>query len=196
MSEATDHLLHQYFHGYGMQYLTAERQLRKVGTGEDLASRMSNAGIDEADPVVPLMKSVLSALQSEQGHEFDAALSYMDRQAERYRETQLLSPRPDILASDLDYSHGARAVPYLAVRLMKEPDWPDWKVAAVLQYLAMEKDQKALPALARFAAENRNPGYQRMIEGTLEAFDQDAMEQARRNEKLYKSKMQSRRTSE
>jgi hypothetical protein len=77
------------------------------------------------------------------------------RRSGAYERTQIPYPRPDVLASDLDYEHGARVVPYLAVRLMKEPEWPDWKVAAVLQYLAMEKDEKALPALVRFAAENK-----------------------------------------
>jgi hypothetical protein len=196
MSEATDHLLHQYFHGYGKQHVAAERRLREMGPGEELASQMSNAGVDEADPVVPLMKSVLSTLQSERGGELDAAMSHMDQQAESYEGTQTQYPRPDVLASDLNYEHGARAVPYLAVRLMKEPDWPAWKVAAVLQYLAMEKDEKALPALARFTAENKNPGYQRMIAKALEAFDARALEKAKREEERYQSKIASGPPSE
>lgn len=195
MSEATDHLLHQYFHGYGKQHVAAEQRLREMGPDPEPASRISSAAIDEADPVVPLMRSVLSTLQSGQGEELDAAMSHMDQQAEHYEGTQVPYPRPDVLASDLDYEHGARAVPYLAVRLMKEPDWPDWKVAAVLQYLAMEKEEKALPALARFAAENKNPGHQRMIAKTLEAFDAGAMEKARRDEERYRSKLQGRRPS-
>ena len=194
MSERTDHLLHQYFHGYGKQHVAAERRLREAGPSEGPALRA--AEIDETDPVVPLMKSVLSTLQSEQGDELDAAMSHMDRQAERYEGTQALHPRPDVLASDLDYEHGARAVPYLAVRLMKEPEWPDWKVAAVLQYLAMEKEEKALPALVRFAAENKNPGHQRMIAKTLEAFDASALAKARREEERYRLRVESRRRSE
>jgi hypothetical protein len=196
MSEATDHLLHRYFHGYGKQHVAAERRLREMGPDTELASPVGEVDVDEADPVIPLMKSVLSTLQSEQGEELDAAMSHMDRQAERYEGTQVPHPRPDVLASDLDYEHGARAVPYLAVRLMKEPDWPDWKVAAVLQYLAMEKEEKALPALVRFAAENKNPGHQRMIAKTLEAFDASALAKARREEERYRSRVESRRRSE
>ena len=196
MNEATDHLLQRYFRSYGKQHVEAERQLREMGLGEELASQMSEAGVDDADPVVPLMKSVLSTLKSQQGEELDAAMSHMDQQAEHYEGTQAQYPRPDVLASDLDYEHGARAVPYLAVRLMKEPDWPNWKIAAVLQYLAMEKDEKALPALARFAAENKNPGHQRMIAKALEAFDARALEKAKREEERYQSKIASSRPSE
>lgn len=193
MSERTDHLLQQYFHGYGKQHVAAERRLREAGPSEESALR--TAEIDEADPVVPLMKSVLATLQSEQGSELDAAMTHMDRQAERYEGTQALHPRPDVLASDLDYEHGPRAVPYLAVRMMKEPEWPDWKVAAVLEYLAMEKEEKALPALVRFAAENKNPGHQRMIAKTLETFDASALTKARREEEHYKSRIETRRRS-
>jgi hypothetical protein len=196
MSEAANHLLHQYFNGFGRLHVAAEQRLREIGPGTELISQLEKVGIDETDPVVPLMKSVLSTLQSEQGAELDAAMLHIDQQAERYEGTQIPYPRPDVLASDLDYEHGARAVPYLAVRLMKEPEWPDWKVAAVLQYLAMEKDEKALPALVRFAAENKNPGYQRMIAKTLEAFDASATAKARREEERYKSRIKSSRPSE
>ena len=198
MSEATDHdhLLHRYFHSYGKQHVAAEQRLRQMGPGAEFASQANQVGVDEVDPVIPLMRSVLSTLQSEQGVELDAAMSHMDQQAERYEGTQVPHPRPDVLASDLDYEHGARAVPYLAVRLMKEPEWPDWKVAAVLQYLAMEKEEKALPALVRFAAENKNPGHQRMIAKTLEAFDANAMAKARREEERYRSRVKSSRPSE
>lgn len=191
MSEVTDHLLHQYFHGYGKQHVAAERRLREIGPGTALA--LQSAEVDEADPVVPLMKSVLLALQSEQGAELDAAMAHMDRQAERYEGTQVPHPRPDVLASDLDYEHGVRAAPYLAVRLMKEPDWPAWKKAAVLEYLAMEKQESVLPALVRFAAENSNPGHQRMIAHALSVFSANATAKAKRDEERHRTRITGQR---
>jgi hypothetical protein len=193
VSEATDHLLHQYFHGSGKQHVAAERRLRAMGP--DTALALQSANVDEADPVVPLMKSVLSTLQSEQGAELDAAMAHIDRQAERYEGTQVPHPRPDVVASDLDYEHGVRAAPYLAVRLMKEPEWPAWKKAAVLQYLAMEKQESVLPALVRFAAENNNPGHERMIAHALSAFSTGATAKAKREEERHRSQVAGRRVT-
>jgi hypothetical protein len=48
-------------------------------------------------------------------------------------------------------AYGARATRFLALRLAKEPDWPQWLVAGTLLYLGEQKDSATTAAILRFA---------------------------------------------
>jgi hypothetical protein len=179
-------LLDAYFKGSGPAHLLAESRLRALNPAavrEAYAQRS-----EDPDPTTPLLARTLFTWTEGEKNRFETSLAHMERMETREVEgSEALGPRADEFADDIAHLQGDKAVPLFATRLMKQSDWPSWKIAGALMYLGMEKDPDALPALIRFASENDEPVIDDMVAKTLEAFDAEATMQAWRNEINYQA---------
>ena len=161
----------------GTAYLQAEGAL--VAQGDAALEFLQTQQETSPDQFVRLLASVLA--QSIQGNAslFQQALTYMDAHEAKNEGTQVVTPRSDSIAADLYHLFGKNVASFLAVRLAKEPEWPQWKVASVTHYLSLANEPEALPALARFEAENKKPHYAHLIELARQPSDPASMERTK-----------------
>jgi len=168
----------------GELYLKAERAL--VSAGTDAFLFLQEQAATAADPFARVLASVLAVWVKSGGEVFERALAYIDLVEKNAARSILRTPRADSLAAALDKLFNAAVVEFLSVRLVKQPDWPQWKVAAILQYLAIEKDALTLAPLVRFASEKENRRYGQMVELTLKPFPAEDVGKAWQAEARYR----------
>jgi hypothetical protein len=140
----------------GEDYLEAERELRDGGSE---AQAILNAKRLNPDPVVSLLARVLLNWAGKNGPDYNAALEYLDKLPGLIARTPAPKPSPSGAAEHLDYNFKGRVADMLALRLIKEPDWPRWRVAAVLLYLEDHPDKATVGSLVRYAVEIDNEEY-------------------------------------
>lgn len=147
-----------------------------VATGQDFlnAERELIARRDEAEPVLtkravdsdPLRRFIVGLLAEQVCwpwlvEDARAAQELLDGVGHRYEHTAAGSPPPIGVARNLSKKFGERVAGDLTSRLLKQDDWPHWRVFAVLVYLQDYPDYDALPALEAYAA--------RALEGDIKA---------------------------
>ncbi len=138
----------------GGVYLNAEQQLRRDRANARPALTQAASA---PEPARRLLGQVLLSWHGETGKLYDQAIAYLDRLPKRLERTPMPSPSPLGAMSYLDKHYQDRVVPVLSLRLLKEPDWPDWRAFAVLLYLGKHGTSDTLPVLVRYAAATPNP---------------------------------------
>ena len=103
------------------------------------------------DPLEALLARVIHAWIHDPGDQ-QAALAHLDAEPGRFEGTPMRSPIPLGTADDLFTAFGARLVPLLAVRLVKDTDDPPWRVFTKIFYLGQARDPRATVPLVRFVA--------------------------------------------
>jgi hypothetical protein len=135
----------------GPEYLRSEAAL--LGGGE-AARKALQLHLNDLDPLVRLLAGLLIDWQQARPGAHQAALDYLDRIGPALARTAAGSPSPVGVANDLTLRFGASVVDLLAVRLIKSPEWPRWRMFGVLLYLNEHKLALATAPLLRFAAES------------------------------------------
>ena len=148
-----DALFQKAIESYGKDYLDAEYQLRQGGSAAMNTLRQNR---NHPDPIARLMVECLFLWMQGKAPEFQAALDYLDDAPKRVEGTRLLAPPPISIAYVLNKRFGSRVADFLALRLVKEKDWPRWRIAGILLYLEEQKLPSTTSALIRFASETEN----------------------------------------
>jgi len=174
MSQQSTELFEECIRQHDMAYLQAEERL--VAQGNDALPLLQAQQNSNSDPFVKLLATVLIRWIQGDGSMFQEALEYIDAHELTNERTQLVSPRSDSIAEGLLNRYGKKVAAFLAVRLAKEPEWPHWKVAAVMLYLSYAKEPEVEPAIARFEAENEKPEHTHLIALARESHDPDSIE--------------------
>jgi hypothetical protein len=138
---------------YGKDYLEAELALRNGGSA---ATLFLQKNLTHPDPVARLMARCLLDWMEGNRPEYIAALNYLDTLPKILARTPITSPDPTASARYLTKHYGDRVADVLALRLVKETDWPHWRVMAVLFYLQEHHLPSTTAALIRFAAQTGN----------------------------------------
>jgi hypothetical protein len=138
-----------------------------------------------ADPVARSLAALLAGWAESGEAVYLRALAYLDAAEERYRDTPLGAPRQDICAADLTAYFGDRLALFLAVRLLKQPAWPAWKVMTALTYLYDHRKPESLPPLIRYAAEAPVAASRAAGLTTLAVFDPAVLARHMLDEILY-----------
>lgn len=134
----------------GAAYVEADRKLRDSGA---LAEPTLRKNLHNPDPIARLLaRTTLDWLEGS-AQDYQAVLDYLEYIPNRLSRTPVGNPPPLLVASYLSLQFGARAVDFLAARLVKGTDWPHWKVVGVIFYLEKQARPSATEALLRFAAE-------------------------------------------
>lgn len=137
----------------GQAYLDAEYLLRQGGKE---ALNILSQSKNHKDPVARLMVETLIVWIQKEETNYQTALSYLDNLPKRYTRTPLNAPPPVSVAYTLNEDFGNGVANVLALRLVKEQDWPHWRVAGVLLYLEEQKLPSTTSALLRFAIETKS----------------------------------------
>jgi hypothetical protein len=160
----------------GPEYVELERQLRRLvaaGTSEALAAIA--AGRRHPDPIAPLLAEVVGAARGESGQDYDNLEKLMVNFPARVARTPLGEPEPDMFRQAVTRAYGGRATKFLALRLVKQPEWPDWLVLGVLLYLQEHPDPATTAAVLRFAIVTPSLDQRRAAVATLGAIADPAM---------------------
>jgi hypothetical protein len=138
---------------YGPEYLQAEQTLLRAGSA---AAPTLQQNLDHRDPVGRMIARCLLQWIGGKAPEYQAALDYLDQIGKRMARTPAGVPPTAGVAAELSERYGAKVADLLAVHLVKELDWPQWRVGSVLQYIMDHKATSTTSALIRFAAETNN----------------------------------------
>jgi hypothetical protein len=147
----------------GQDYLDAEEML--LGGGEPAKATLRR-NLNHPDPSVRLMAKVLLEWMEGRTPEYRAVLDYLEGLPIRLAETPRTEPDPSATAAYLTMHFADRVADFLALRLSKATDWPEWKVLAVLFYLSEQAPTSTTAILIRFASETLSPGWR---EAAIEA---------------------------
>lgn len=150
----------------GQAYLGLEEQLRAGGREATDALRLR---LTDPDPVNQLMARVLLAWMEGRAPECPEALEYLEALERRLAKTPVGSPPPVGVAAELDDRFGPRAAECLALRLVKELDWPHWRVMGVLFYLRDQRVPETTSALVRFVALTAEDGWRKAAVEAIQA---------------------------
>jgi hypothetical protein len=155
----------------GQAYLDADRALRDAGPS---AAPTLRQNLNNPDAIARMVARTTLDWFEGSAADYQAVLDYLDSLPARLARTPIPSPSPLGVASYLSLHFGARAVDFLAVRLVKGTDWPHWRVIGVIFYLKEQAHPSATAALLRFAAETMEEelrGY--AVEAIVAAHDAD-----------------------
>lgn len=151
---------------FGQTYLDVDRRLRESGV---LAEPTLRRNLINPDPMVRLLaRTTLDWLEGS-AQDYQAVLDYLEDVPKRVARTPAGTPSPLGVASHLSFQYSARAVDFLAARLVKGTDWPHWKVVAVLSYLEEQARPSATEALLRFAADTTDDEWRGFAIEAIEA---------------------------
>jgi hypothetical protein len=146
-------LVDKALNGRGREYFEAERAYRLAG---DLSALPQAPSAANMDPLSTLILQVLRQWKQPEAKEFDQALEYLDTLPSRIAKTPITSPSPSGIAGYLSMHFGWRVADLMAVHLIKQTDWPQWRVSGVLLYLREQARPSITAALIRFASETQD----------------------------------------
>lgn len=135
--------------GRGRTYLDAEAELLAGGSEAStlLTTRANDPG---ASAQARFIAATLAAALAGAWDPADGPLKALDDYEKFVAPRERRRPRPAV-AGGLLMAY-PKCAGTLALRLMKQDDWPEWKQLAVLSYLATHLDPAARPALQAFTA--------------------------------------------
>ena len=137
----------------GPDYLRDALDLRQAAPlAPALNARLLQASAD-GEPIARLLARVVLDWSSPKRADFEAALDYLDGLPGKLARTAMGKPSPTGTESYLTLHFGDRVADLLALRLIKQDAWPEWKVRAVVFYLTTHRRPSATVALIRFAIE-------------------------------------------
>ncbi len=137
----------------GKAYLDAEYLLRQGGK-ETLTLLSQNK--NHKDPIARLMVGTLMIWMQEEEPKYQIALDYLDNLPKKYARTPISAPPPISVAYMLNEDFYNSVANVLALRLIKENEWPYWRIIGVLLYLKEQKLPSTTSALIRFAIETKD----------------------------------------
>jgi hypothetical protein len=140
----------------GPEYLGLEADLRRSARSGSQELESIRKHLTSPDPLVRLLATVLLDWAGAKESDFKSALEYLERLPVETRKTIVRVPSPTGTESYLTLRFGDRVTELLALRLVKEQDWPQWKVLAVIFYLKAHKVPSTTSALIRFAITTTN----------------------------------------
>ena len=145
----------------GVQYLALESKLRDEIAPDPQKAAQSLANLVKAEPIAQLMATVLLGWVGQDKGDSIEALDYLDKIGPKLKRSAVGHPRPAGVAGRLADSYSDRVANLLALRLVKQEDWPHWRVEGVLQYLQECKKATTTSALLRFAMEAKDEEWRR-----------------------------------
>ncbi len=164
MKETTKALFETLRTATGGPYLEAERALLAApGAAGELAKVAALA----TDAVEAFLARVLGQWIESRREDYGQAITYLDRKNEQFQHSPLGAPRWDVCARDLVAYFGAGLSDFLALRLLKEPAWPKWRVMTAHTYLYDVGQPESLPPLVRLVAETTDDGVRQTTLRTL-----------------------------
>lgn len=143
-------VFHEALSATGPAYLAAEQELRAMGPA---LSPVLAAQRTHADPMARLLAEVLQQAAAGSAAKQSKAITFIHEFGDGMEGMVIDTPPPSGLDRSLESDFAAGVVELLALRLIKETGWPDWRVSGVLLYLVRHTNGHPLITvpLIRFA---------------------------------------------
>lgn len=154
-------------------YLDAEARLRSGGAP---AAEVLDRNRDHPDPIARLIAHTQLKWMQGRAPDYQAALEYLEWIPKRLAKTPVGTPPPQAVANDLSERFGAGAADFLALRLVKQTDWPRWKRLGVLFHLQQQRSPATTAALIRLAAESGDAEMRRYVSEALKGMEDPDLE--------------------
>jgi len=135
---------------YGKNYLDAEQALRAGGTATATELQKIQADTSQT-PLTRFIAGTIADWANGKGGSFDAALKTLANVQTRASKTPRNVPLADTAAAKLQLFDDIEN--FLALRMLKEIDWPAWQVMAAIVYLGYWGTSSVIPALYQFQAD-------------------------------------------
>jgi hypothetical protein len=166
----------------GSEYFEAERAYRLASGLPPLSDAVFS---NNTDPLSQLILHVLAQWKQPAAQEFDQAVQYLDGLPARIAKTPITSPSPTGIVGYLSLHFGSRVADLLAVHLIKQTNWPQWRVSGVLLYLRGQPGPSDTAALIRFAAEARDKKWVDVAVETIRAANDPDLQMKLRFEETH-----------
>jgi hypothetical protein len=140
----------------GVQYLALENKLRDEIVPDPQKAAQELAHLANNEPIAQLMATVLLGWVGKDKSDFFEALDYLEKIGPKMSRSAIGYPPPLGVADRLAALFRDRVAELLALRLVKQEDWPHWRIEGVLQYLQECKKATTTSALLRFAMEAKD----------------------------------------
>ncbi len=156
----------------GQRYLNLELDLRHEERGEPARSQaFRDAATSHTDPIGRLLAQVVLDWGGSRTEDYKAALAFLDYIPLRFKRTALGFPRPSGVEWYLTEHFANRVVELLALRLVQDAGWPNWKVVGIISYLETHKKPSTTAALIRFAIETKQDEWRQFALEAIRAFN-------------------------
>lgn len=137
----------------GEEYQQNETQFRQGGAA---AVAELNTRLNDSDTFTRLYaKTLLNWIQGHSPNN-DAAIQYFETLPAALERTPIPSPSPLGAASYLSMHYQSTVIDLMSIHLIKRPDFPYWRTAAILFYLEEQKRPEVIDLLLRFVSETSN----------------------------------------
>ena len=169
----TTELFNQALTTYRQDSLNAEKALRAGGA--QTASDLKNIAADQKQtPLARFIATTIAAWIDDGGALFEAAMDALNTAAQRAAKTPVGVPEPDLAASELELFDNIYN--FVALRLLKETDWPQWKMLTAIIHMGHWAMASVLPALDQFSADLKS-GKHTNLGGTSDAGNAEIVKQ-------------------
>ena len=138
------------------EYLDQEMKLRQGGAEAVLQLK---ARLNDNDVFIRTYARTMINWIEGRSPNNDAALTYLDQLPEKIAKTPRKTPSPIGTASYLSLHFQASVADILAVHLIKRPNLPYWRTAAILYYLEAQKTHEINGILLRFISDTPNDDF-------------------------------------
>jgi hypothetical protein len=152
----------------GGEFLQLELDLRASSQLDRTESeRLRKAALSHVDPVGRLLARVILDWAGPREKDFKSALDYLEQAPIKLAPTAAGLPSAMGIEGYLTLHFADRVAELLAVRLVKEDGWPQWKVVGIIFYLKAHKVLSTTSALIRFAIETQEAEWRRFALQTI-----------------------------
>lgn len=149
----------------GQEYLNKETLLRQGG---NQAISALKARLHDKDTFTTFYANTIINWMEGRSPNNDAALLHLDRLPAKLAKTPIITPSPSGTAAYLNLHFQSSVTDILAVHLIKLPDLPYWRTAAVLLYLEEQKSQKVTDVLLRFISKTIDDDFKNIAIATID----------------------------
>jgi len=142
----------QALQSFGAEYVRLELDMSRAPLDPgDAAWLKEQQG--SRDPAASLLATVVLNRAGPRRDDYKQALDYLEQLPAKFVGTVMRKPSGVGVEGYLTLHFEGRLAELLALRLIKEPEWPHWEVVAAILYLQTHKVPATTGALIRFAIE-------------------------------------------
>lgn len=152
----------------GEEYIEKEAQLRQGGATSISALKEK---LNDNDSFTRIYANTMIEWIEGRSPNNNTAINHLDNLPEKISRTPRLSPSPMGTADYLSLHFQESVTKILAIHLIKLPDLPYWRTAAILLYLEQQKPQEITDILLRFITETSDDDFRDTALSTIDVIN-------------------------
>lgn len=160
--------------GKGEQYENAEAHLI-AKANDPVTKKVLDYGLNHPDPIAQLLAKYILNWNKEKQDLIDSAQTYLNELPDKIKDTPVSQPPPSGVAHTLQENYQGKLTDYFTIRLIKQDDWPYWRIASIIIYLEEQKEPSSTAGLIRFVAKTDDPELREMVYEAIKTIQDPAI---------------------